>query len=837
MKPTLYTVLCALALPFVFSCVKEVPEGGDTPEVPKGNLTIKVDMESSRSTLDGLSPEWAEGDVLSAVNATGNYRLWLVNAATGEFSGDVEGDYPFLIAYPYNEDITFSSGTATLSVPSTQTLAYSQNVAPGALVAAAVLSSGNSVTLKNLVSLVKLELGRGDVSSVSLSSTTADEPLSGTIRFSAANPDAGITITSGTDAVTLEPEGDHFEPGTYWMSVIPRTVSGVNFTFSKANDGGTHKTKSKVVSTTFARSGSLNFGTFLNEVTYTISNKAELIAWKNNRNDWTAWDFVKITDNIDLDGEYWPGPNFSGELDGGGHAITNIRIERGEKWICFFGTVSGYIHDLTLGSEEDDSYFHSTLDAGTSEGYAAPIGQVTGGRIKNITNYVPVEATGTAISCVAGICAYYASDKPAEGLINYASVSISSSAQSYNYHIGGIIGASRGSAADCKLSGCENYGEISFTGTSSKELRMGGIIGALSPAISAHQLTDCENHGDCLITSTASIGNTVYLGGIAGYCNNGLYSTTLSGCGNSATVASRAGTCTSMVLCGGIVGKSTANTRFSNCYTTSTSLVENTAIGNKIWIGGIAGETQGSNTLSGCTNEGTVRNSGDSCYASSESNADISVGGIVGTISSTGTSLTSCVNDRGTISSSGNITTSENPISVGGVVGCDYGGSSIRFCSNSGALSSSTSNGTKRFASVGGILARNNYRKANITSCANTGDISVTGTNSNSSYYDMGGILGLGLDCGTDISSCSANCSITYSISGEAQPRPGMAFARILAKGAATCTVQSTGIAGSVNGNAITASNWNTIYALYAVAEGNTTVVTDGGANSCYFIQ
>ena len=98
MKPTLYTVLCAPALPFVFSCVKEVPEGGDTPEVPKGNLTIKVDMESSRSTLDDLSPKWAEGDVLSAVNATGNYRLWLVNAATGEFYGNKKDNVNLVLA-------------------------------------------------------------------------------------------------------------------------------------------------------------------------------------------------------------------------------------------------------------------------------------------------------------------------------------------------------------------------------------------------------------------------------------------------------------------------------------------------------------------------------------------------------------------------------------------------------------------------------------------------------------------------------------------------------------------------------------------------------------------
>lgn len=98
----------------------------------------------------------------------------------------------------------------------------------------------------------------------------------------------------------------------------------------------------------------------------------------------------------------------------------------------------------------------------------------------------------------------------------------------------------------------------------------------------------------------------------------------------------------------------------------------------------------------------------------------------------------------------------------------------------------------------------------------------------------MGGILGLGLDCGTDISSCLANCTINFT--GIGNNRHGMAFARILAKGSASCTIQSTGVAGTINGNPLTSSNWNTIYTLYSVAEGTTTVVTEG-LNSCYFYQ
>ena len=831
MKPTLYTVLCALALPFVFSCVKEVPEGGDTPEVPKGNLTIKVDMESSRSTLDGLSPEWAEGDVLSAVNATGNYRLWLVNAATGEFSGDVEGDYPFLIAYPYNEDITFSSGTATLSVPSTQTLAYSQNVAPGALVAAGVLSSGNSVTLKNLVSLVKLTVNRGDLTSISFSSTEEGEPLCGTISLDPDHLGDVITDISGTETVTLLPEGACFEPGTYYLSVVPRDVSGVSFSFTKSN-GNTAYTREKEASTRLSRGGSLNFGNFFEPTV--ISTKEQLIAWKNSRGTWTEWDFVKIGANINLEGDYWPGVNFYGELDGDGHAITNIRIERGEKWICFFGTVSGYIHDLTFGSYSDEnSYFRSTNSSG-GEGYAAPIGQVNGGRLKNITNYVRVEATGTDVSCIAGICAYYYSSQTADNLVNRATVTVSSNIAASVCHLGGVIGATKGEV-DCDFSGCENYGTVSFIGTSSSDLRVGGIIGTLNPAaVLSHHLTDCKNNGACLITNAATIsGSALYLGGIVGYSNSPSYPVYLSGCDNNATVANRAGTCSSFIVGGGIAGKLTSLAQVTNCSTSSEALLENTAEGNRIWIGGIAGEAQGA-TFRGCTNKGSVRNSGNSVFSSSTANADISVGGIVGTISSTGTTLTSCSNE-GSVSSSGDVNTSDNPISLGGIAGCDYGGSEFSDCRNSGALSSSSSSTTKRFSSVGGILARNNYRKARLTSCRNEGNISVTGTNSGSSYYDMGGILGLGLDCGTDISSCRANCTISFT--GIGNDRPGMAFARILAKGSASCTIQSTGVAGTIKGIPLTSSNWNTIYALYAVAEGNTTVVTDGGANSCYFIQ
>lgn len=829
MKQTLYAIIMFPIAVLTAACVQDIREDEDKPESHQGNFTLAVNMEASRSTLDGLSPKWVEGDAISAINATGNYKLWLIDAENGVFSGDVQGTYPFLITYPYSEDYSagsYSAGTATLSIPATQTLAYSQNVAPGALVAAEVLTSGNTITLKNLVSLVKLTVLRSDLTSISLSSTEEGEALCGSVRLDPSDPDDGISVTSGSDTVTLLPEGDCFDPGTYYLSVVPRDVSGVSFSFTKSN-GSTAYTREKEASTTFSRSGSLNFGNFFEPTV--ISTKAELIAWKNSRGTWTEWDFVKIGADIDLEGDYWPGVNFSGELDGDSHSITNIRIENSAKWVCFFSTVTGFIHDLTLGSSSDNSYFTSTLDD-ANEGYVAPVGQVNGGRLKNITNYVPVEASGTAISCAAGICAYYYSGQTAEGLVNRASVSISSDAQASTCNLGGVIAATRG-GVDCEFSACENYGTVSFTGTSSSDLRIGGIIATLNPASSqSHHLTDCENNGNILITSTASISNSLYLGGVIGYCNSASYPVYLSGCNNNATVANRAGSCSSSFSGGGIVGKLSSQAQVTDCSTSSGALMENTAEGNRIWIGGIAGETLGA-SFSGCTNDGSVRNTGNSTYASSEANADISVGGIVGTVGTTGATFNSCENS-GTVSSSGNVYTASNPVSVGGIAGADYGGASYSSCSNTGALTTSISSSPVAYVSTGGILGRNNYRKASLASCTNTGNISTSG-GSAGCFFDNGGIVGYGGTCGTDISSSRSNCTISNSATGNI--RPGMAFGRIL--GTSSCTIQSTGIAGSVHGVTITSSNWSNQYILYSVIGAATTLDISGGANSCYFIK
>ncbi len=829
MRQNLHILFLCLTLAFATACVQVIPGSGETPEPHKGNLTLTVGMEASRSTLDGLTPRWVEGDALSAINASGNYKLWLIDAENGVFSGDVEGDYPFLITYPYNEDYTagsYAAGTATLSIPATQTLAYGQNVAPRALVAAGVLRSGTNVTLKNLVSLVKLTVLRGDLTSISFSSTEEGQPLCGSVSLDPADPDEGITVTSGTETVTLRPEGACFEPGTYYLSVVPRTVSGVSFSFTKSNIN-TAYTREKEASTTLLRGGNLNFGEFFQPME--ISTKNELIAWKNNRNQWTAWDFVKITDDIDLEGDYWPGVNFTGELDGDGHSITNIRIETNAKWVCFFSTVTGFIHDLTLGSSSDNSYFRSTNSSG-GEGYAAPIGQVNGGRLKNVTNYVPVEATGTDVSCIGGVCAYYYSSQTAEGLVNRATVTVSSNIAASVCHLGGVIGATKG-GVDCDFSGCENYGTVSFTGTSSSDLRVGGIIGTLNPAAAlSHHLTDCKNNGDCLITNAATISSALYLGGIVGYSNSPSYPVYLSGCDNNATVANRAGTCSSFIMGGGIAGKLTSLAQVTDCSTSTTALLENTADGNRIWIGGIAGEIQGA-TFSDCINEGIVRNSGNSLYSSSTPYADISIGGIVGTVSAAGGSFTTCDN-TGAVSSSGNVTYALNPVSVGGIVGTDYSGASYTSCSNSGPLTNSISTPPAANVDTGGILGRNNSVKATLTSCINTGNISTSG-GGEGCFFDSGGIVGFGGTCGTDISSCQANCTISNTATGNL--RPGMAFGRIL--GTSDCIIQSTGVAGSVHGATITSSNWSHKYILYSVIGEATRLDISGGPNSCYFIQ
>lgn len=898
-------LLCLAALTLSFTaCEKEKAtieenqvETPETGEVEIGNLTLTVGMEAvAKSTLDGLSPEWVAGDALSAINANGNFKLTLTDAATGTFSGNVEGSYPFLITYPYDASYTassYSSGAGTLTVPSSQRLAKGQNVAPGALVAAGILSSGTSVTLSNLVSLVKITISRDDIASITFESTTSGQPLAGTVGFTGNDPTT-VAVSSGSDAVTLYPEGSCFDAGTYYIAVAPRTIDGVKFTFT--NSSAVEKTKQKVVSTTFPRNGGFNFG---NLFLTTITTKQELLNWNDDYANHSSWDTAQLGNDIDLEGASWTPHPLPGIFDGDGHAITNIRITSAvDTLCCFFTSVAGtgIVQDLTFGSSEDNSYFRQS-NTESNNAFAAPIRIVNdGGKLLNITNYASVDGQGAGSRHVAGICAFYRSSVTASGLVNRGNVTVSASTLASVVNLGGVFATI--ATKSPTVTGCYNYGSVELSGeaangggTSTDDSRVGGIAAFVS---SAPTLNQCYNYGTIAVGADCERVKN-YLGGISGYASGGasfelcenhekisdagcpdaaaVYAlggilgfaetsaVTFVSCSNSGAVEKSGdnGSYANNFYLGGILGcNNIATTSLTGCTNLSGGAVSlkapasNTGIGN---VGGVIGRASAALTVSSCSNYGAV--------SSSVSLGSLHAGGLMGFASAT---TWTTGHNYGTVRNTGSATAQLN---LGGCVGYATGPTIFSEVVNHSSArvsnySASTGSGKNGGINIGGIAGHLRTGSPTVTNCDNEAEVSDSTTtdvtdirlagivamsavqteigrcdntgnlsvdvSGTTKNLDIGGILGYG-NCSINVGT--SNCAISNGGTGTVTTASrGMAFGRTANTNG---VFKLVGIGGSINSVTIDSTNWSDVGVLYGAKASNTKVYTEGD-DACYLL-
>ena len=215
---------------------------------------------------------------------------------------------------------------------------------------------------------------------------------------------------------------------------------------------------------------------------------------------------------------------------------------------------------------------------------------------------------------------------------------------------------------------------------------VGGVVGyAYSTTI-----TNCYN--------TGSVTGSSYVGGVVGYAYASSGTTTITNCYNTGSVTN---TATSFSYVGGVVGRASGNDTITitNCYNTgSVSGSEN--------VGGVVGYAGGA-TITNCYNTGSVKSTGSS------------VGGVVGYASNA--TIANCYN-TGNISSTYDSTTP----CVGGVVGSLSGTGTTTVLNNYnfGSISYANSSAT----AVGGII----------------GDDSSTGTTTiTNNFY--------GVNCGLSI--------------------------------------------------------------------------------------
>ena len=274
------------------------------------------------------------------------------------------------------------------------------------------------------------------------------------------------------------------------------TIKGVGNVTIKAEAGG------KSASDTFVFYKGEDPGYYFNETEniYYIWDEEGLLAWNayvmNNTGTATPeypnlGTSAKLMADISLEGKSWTpvgyygdnpwnGYSYAGTFDGGGHTISNLKIESSDSYsLGLFGYIAtdGVVKNLALSDVEISGVFY--------------IGGIVGYNRGTIENCHLLSGSVSGTYAVGGIVGYN------DGTISTCNNKGKVSGTEAEY-VGGIAGFSYGT-----ISACYNIGEI--LGYE----KVGGIAGGNDYGLSDGIIISCYN--------TGNISGTSYVGGIAGY--------------------------------------------------------------------------------------------------------------------------------------------------------------------------------------------------------------------------------------------------------------------------------------------------------------------------------
>lgn len=823
MKKNYFTLLFAAVAALVsVSCSKETPvESSEMKSV--SNKIFKVEMETVKSTYDDATHKvrWAEGDAIGVASSSDdNVRCALISAEDGTFdASDVMGDAPFCAVYPYSTENTFTGNVLTASVPAVQQLVEGYPVAPGALLSAAV-SDSYTLSFKNCVALIAVNIVRNDINKVEILSNAANEYIAGqfTVDMSESSPEVETVSSNASQVVTLLPANETFEAGIYYVSVLPGTISDCSIKFFTADDSKEYSVPGSV---DFVRSAGVDFGkVFVRD----IATKEQFKRWAS-KGDFTTWDVVNLVENIDMTGEaYTEVKNFVGEFNGNNHTIKGLSA-------AMFESLYGYVHDLVLDCDitvtaitgNDYGYgmlaHYSYLD--TSRNAAAKIANVTTKGSLTVTSNVSKSHNlyvGGIVGCSNG-CQLV-------DCVNEAAVNNASVVTSGNHSTGGIAGGYQSATGTTTLSplNCVNKGDVISAGSSESHIFVGGCFGFINTPI---ELTSCTNNGS--VTNDAVKGGSMETGGVVGYFWSSLTKANMKDCSNTGNVKDESTYTTKAGhYMGGVIGRAegsapaaatsplVARIALDGCVNSGVVTMSPSSA-SAARAGGIMGTCTNYVAFTNCINNGSVNST---CAP-----GDLQLSGILAMIEK-GATFTNCEN-HGDVTNTGVPTSS---IRIGG-----FGGNSnnpptpitgaaapyiiIDNCRNTGAVSNNSS-ATVQLRS-GGFLGSAACFK--ITSCGNTGDVVNVTTSTTMSRIMMAGFVGCSTG-GTNTNSieeCTNNCSVSFSGSittNDSAMLVGYTDANML-------NLTNNKVKGSFNGTLITADNFSS----YLWKTGTSTKVTSTG--------
>lgn len=232
-------------LAFLFSCQKE---NFMQKEVLSGNMTISVAAEETKTALADPDAEGARAVVFNAgdnisvfANGTNNKFTTLAGGAMAEFTGnadEIEDDYYVISPYAKLNSIS-AENRITITIP-TEQKATKGSYDPKAMISVGKFRKGESLTLKNVLSLVKVTVPAGAkykkiefaCAPKGTDAHVFNQSISGEIVVDASSaamsvsPDAdkrytSITLVPAKGETTIGP-GDYYiatRPGTYRVSI------------------------------------------------------------------------------------------------------------------------------------------------------------------------------------------------------------------------------------------------------------------------------------------------------------------------------------------------------------------------------------------------------------------------------------------------------------------------------------------------------------------------------------------------------------------------------------------------------------------------------------------
>lgn len=366
----------------------------------------------------------------------------------------------------------------------------------------------------------------------------------------------------------------------------------------------------------------------------------------------------------------------------------------------YIASVESAVRSCINGKSGDTGKGSIETDSGTASAF-----------IGGIIGYIPTDATGalTVSACenhasiqtlnsYAGYIGGFGGYWNAKGCLinmenchNYGDISnLSSAEDAGNNRVAGFVGEfANDQETVSSVTNCVNHAKV----RTSKARKAAAMIGGLFGSASYMEITDCTNEGDISFSNTLAATNSMNVGGIVGYGNNGVIFTS---CKNSGNVQIGSSAVTGLGITGGIVGNI---------------------------VGG---------SIDGCTNSGNV--SIQDGY-----NGNGNVGGMAGAIK--GTSISGSTN-KGAIS----IIKKKGHFLIGGILGETnaQAGACVKNCINEGTVTATESGYARQYFTVGGIVGRSkgvSGSQFEITGCTNRGVVTVS-ANTDNQLCNAGGIVG-----------------------------------------------------------------------------------------------